>query len=202
MKRFGAAISLFLFLLAIAACSKTSITQTWKEPSFQGKHLTNVLVVAVTQNQVARRNYEEAFVMELGKEGVEAYPSYHYLPGEKISREEVEAAVKRLGVHYVLITTLVGVEKKKEYNPPQTYITPRMGIGYYGYYYRAYNIVHEPGYYTTRVLVNLETTIYDVSTEKPVWMARSETMNPDSSAEVVKSVIEKLVLALKQDGFL
>jgi hypothetical protein len=118
-----------------------------------------------------------------------------------MKKENILDIVKKTGAGYVLTTTLVSVDRKTEYHPPQTYVSPRFG-GYYGYYYRAYDVVHEPGYYTTRVKVSLESTLYSVKSEKPVWIARSQTMNPESSTEVIKSVIPELVEKMKEAGLL
>ncbi len=202
MKKKLTAIIAVILLLLCSACSKTKITDSWKDPAYSGGPMTSVLVIAVAKDKIARRAYEENLVMTLEQNGVKAYSSYRQSSDEPVTREDIMGMVKKLGVKYVLITTLIGVDKEKKYHPPQTYVTPRTGLGYYGYYYRAYDVVHEPGYYTTNVKVSLETTVYQVETEKPVWMARSQTMNPDSASEVVKSVISELVSAMKKDGLI
>lgn len=202
MKKIFLSLIAVMLMLLCFACSKTKITDSWKDPSYTNGPMTSVLVIAVARDQIARRSYEENFVLTLKQQGVEAYASYRESSDDPVTKEDIMAMVKKLGVKYVLITTLIGVDKEKEYHPPQTYVTPRPGLGYYGYYYRAYDVVHEPGYYTTNVKVSMETTVYDAETEKPVWMARSQTMNPDSSTDVVKSVISELANAMKRDGLL
>ena len=202
MKKFFLAFTAAMLMLLCFACSKTQITDSWKDPSYNSGPVTSVLVIAVARDDIARRSYEESFVLTMKQHGVEAYASYRENPHDPATKEDIMAMVKKLGVKYVLITTMIGVDKEKEYHPPQTYVTPRMGLGYYGYYYRAYDVVHEPGYYTTNVKVSLETTVYDAETEKPVWMARSQTLNPDSSNDVIKSVISELAKAMKRDGLL
>jgi hypothetical protein len=62
--------------------------------------------------------------------------------------------------------------------------------------------VHEPGYYTTNVLVQLETVLYDAKTAKQIWIAHSRTMNPNSASDVIKSVIPELVDAMKEAGLI
>lgn len=196
-----AAVSLFLFVL-LSGCSKTSITDTWKDTSFQAAPINSVLVLAVAKDQLARRNYEETFVKALSERGVKAYPSYRYAPSDPVKKREIQAAVRKLGAKYVLVTTLVGVEKETQYHPPRTYVAPRMGMGYYGYYYRSYEIVHEPGFYSTNVKVQLETALYDVANQKQIWIAHSQTMNPNSASDVIQSVIPELVDAMKEDGLI
>jgi len=202
MKKIFLIPAALILLILCSACSKTSITDTWKDPAYTDGPMTSVLVIAVARDRIARRNYEESFVMTLERNHVKAYSSYSESADDPVTREDIINMVKKLDVKYVLITTLIGVDKEEKYHPPQTYVTPRMGLGYYGYYYRAYDVVHEPGYYTTNVKVSLETTVYQAETGKPIWMAQSQTMNPDSAGEVVKSVIPKLVKAMKADGLL
>ncbi len=202
MKRYFPLLVIAVSLLLCSACSKTEITDVWKDKTYTEGPMKSVLVIAVAKDQLARRSYEENFVMALQQAGVKAYASYKLHQAEPIKKGDITSMVKQLGVQYVLITSLMGVDKEQKYHPPQTYIAPRRGLGYFGYYYRAYDVIHEPGYYTTNVKVSLETTVYDARSKKPVWMAQSQTMNPDSSAEVVKSVIPELVKAMKRDGLL
>lgn len=194
---------IILLLFLSCSCSKTSITDSWKDPSYHHGPIKSLLVIGVGKDQLTRRSFEESFVMALNQAGVKALASYRYLAEDApMDKKNIADLINKEDIEAVLITYLVDIKEEKKYHPPETYVTPRPGPGFYGYYYRAYDVVHQPGYYTTRLKVTLETTVYQAETEKPVWMARSQTMNPDSAGEVVKSVIPKLVKAMKADGLL
>ncbi len=197
---------IFLVLLALSSsffcisCSSTTITGTWTDPDFRHGTVQKVLVIGIGESQLARRTFEEDFVSALRGVGVEAFPSYRYLPGGKLpGREKVLDVVRSIGVDYVLVTAMVGIDKKQQYHPPQTFVAPRYG-GFYPYYRHTYDVLHQPGYYSTQVKVILETRLYSVKQGKPVWMAQSATMNPDSSNAVIKSVIPELVKTMREQG--
>ena len=200
MKKIFLVLFVVSFSFACLSCSKTRITGTWTDPDLKQGSVQKVLVIGVGKSQLARRTFEEDFVMALRGVGVEAYPSYRYLSGEEIpEREKIIEVVHSIGVDYVLVTALVGIDREQEYHPPQTYVTPRYG-GFYPYYRHTYDVVHQPGYYSTQVKVMLETKLYSVELGKPVWMAQSTTMNPDSSNAVIKSVIPELVKKMQEQG--
>lgn len=191
--------ALFFAGVMLNSCATTQLTNKWVDASFQGKPVSDVLVIAVTVEESTRRSFEGKFVQQLENAGVNAVSCESAIPvsaGEKIEKELVLQAVRKCGSDAVLITHLVGVEKKQIYHPPHYY------GGFYGYYDRVHRNVYSPGYYTTHTLVKLETTLWDVKSEQPIWSGQSESWNPTSDKEMIDDVIALVIEDLKKNGIL
>ena len=185
-------------LLALAGCATTDKTSEWRDPAYTGDKLNDILVIGVSKQVSVRRTFESNLVVELQKRNVNAVPSTSFMDMEtKIDHETVKAAIADKKIDAVLVTHLVGVEKKQTYVAP----TPVMASGYYGYYSMAYNRSLDPGYYEQYEVMKLETSLYDVNTEKLVWSMGSDTMDSGSNDKVIKSNIEAVIKALGNQGF-
>jgi len=180
-------------VLAIAACnkSKTSIPLTWRNPGFEDVSFDKLLVIGVAHDE-GRRLFEDTFVEALEAKGAEAESSYTLLPQtEQLTKEQILAVVEGGQFDGIVTTRLLSIEKDQEYVPPKSYTVPKVHHGYgyyYDYYVTSYTTVHEPGYFKTDTRFRLETNIFSVATEGLVWSGQSETVNPDSVAEVIESM--------------
>ena len=197
------AIVAFTFLL-LSFCSTTQTTNTWVDQSYRGSPVSDVLVIAVSKDGNLRRSFENKFVQKLKATGVRAVPSAAEMPlDQKMEKEAVLAIVKKLGVDSVLVTHLVSVKEKDvstpaaEYRPADDYHR-----GQAEFYQDVYDYSRQPQYYPTRVKVRLESKLYDVKTEKPIWSAQSKTLDPQSTMELFDAAIEAFVRNLKENKLL
>jgi hypothetical protein len=202
MKRFLIVAVTALFVLpGLISCGGTRLTNVWKDDAYKGRPVSDVLVLGVTHEDVIRRSYENKFVEKLREAGVEAEPSFPLLKGDyRLKKEEIVAAMNKVGADSVIITHLVKVDEKDVYHPPQTYMVPRGG--YYGHYGWAYDYVHHPGYSTVQVKILLDTSLYHGADEKPMWSARSETIDPRSAAQLMNAEISAVVGYLTATGLI
>ena len=187
------------------ACAATKLTNVWTDEAYSGAPFANVLVIGVSDQERVRRSFEDKFVKQLKKIGIEAVASAAVIPSDKkLEKKAIASAVERSGVDAVLVTHLLGVDKKDIYHPPSTYYRPAPYYygGYYGYYGNVYNYVNSPGYYTNHVLVRLETNLYEVDTEKLIWSGKSETWDPESETQVIDSLIKVVIKNLQKDKLL
>ena len=191
--------SLLVFVIVLfAACATTTPVVEWRSSEFKDASFDNILIIGVSNDNAARRSFEDTFVAELKKLGVTAVSSHSImLEGQKITKENVEAAIQGKKIDAVLVTHLVGVETRESYTPPTYRPTPMMG-GYYGYYSHVYNYVYEPGYYTRYKVVKLETNLYDTATSKLVWSTQSESVDASSVKKLIDSKIKATIKQLKK----
>ena len=191
--------------LLFISCAATKLTHVWTDEAYRGAPFSNVLVIGVSDQERVRRSFEDKFVKQLKEIGIEAVASAAVIPSDKkLEKKAIASAVERSGVDAVLVTHLLGVDKKETYHPPSTYYHPAPYYygGYYGYYGNVYSYVHSPAYYTSHVLVRLETNLYEVDTEKLIWSGKSETWDPKSKTEVIDSVIKVVIKNLQKDKLL
>ena len=191
--------SLLVFVTVLfAACATTTPVVEWRSPEFKEASFDDILIIGVSNDNAARRSFEDTFVAELKKLGVTAVSSHSIMSeGQKISKENVEAAIKGKKIDAVLVTHLVGVDTRESYTPPTYRPTPMMG-GYYGHYSHVYTYVYEPGYYTRYKVVKLETNLYDTTTSKLVWSTQSESVDADNVKKLIDSKIKATIKQLKK----
>jgi hypothetical protein len=197
-------MKLFLILsiagVITSSCASTKLTHTWVHEDYKGKAFSHFLVIGVSDQKPLRLSFEEKFVEQLKQAGVDAVSSTDSIDipaDKKLEKEEILEAVQRNQNDAVIVTHLVGVEKEEVYNPPS-------GVrrGYYGYYRLSYDIMHRPGYSTTQTFVRLETNVYDVKTEKPIWSGQSETWQPGSEKQIIDEVISLVIKDMRKNGLL
>ena len=190
----------FFSVFLIVACASTELKRTSMDEAYKGKILSNILVIAVTDNQNTRRSFENKFVVRLKATGVDAVSSADGIPipgDQKLEKDAILKAVQQFGNDAVIITHLVGVKETEVYNP-----APRSYTGYYGYYGNVYGQIHGRGYYSTTSIVRLETNLYDAKTEKLIWSGQSETWNPESDKQTIDEVVKEVIRDLQKNKLL
>jgi hypothetical protein len=184
----------------IIACAGTKLTHTWVDETRHGKPVSDILVIGVTYKKENRQSFEDKFVAQLKAAGVEAVSSSDVIPMPadlELTKEAILKAVNKFKNDAVIITHLVGVGEKESYTAPE-----RNQGDYYGYYGWAFSSTHEPGYYRTHTLVRLTTRLYDVKTEKLIWSGMSESLDPDSTNQIMDELIDVLIKDLKKNKLL
>ncbi|MBW2716036.1 MAG: hypothetical protein JRD03_08165 [Deltaproteobacteria bacterium] len=198
------ALGLVISCMVGSSCAtKTELSSVWKSDAPETRPMDQILVIAIAENDTKRRSFEDSFASALGERGVDAVPSYRILPNtEQLSKESIQQAIRGRGFQGVLATQLVRIDEHEKYVPPTTYVTPGYhGRGLYGYYGRGYEVVHQPGYTVHTTIVRLETHLYDAISAELVWAAHSDTLNPKSIDDGIRSVTKKLSKRLESDGF-
>ena len=190
------------FGVLIIACAGTKLTHTQVDESRQGKPVSNILVIGVTykEKEMVRRSFEDRFVSQLRAAGVEAISSGDAIsiPADlMLEKDEILKAVNKFNNDAVIITHVVGKEEKEKYTRPGR---TRSYGGYYGYYGWAY--ARAPGYSRRNTFYRLATNLYDVKTEKLIWSGKSETLNADSTKQMIDGVIEVVIKDLQKNNLL
>jgi hypothetical protein len=205
----GYAVTTAIVAMILAGCATTNLTGVWLEPSFQGPPLKSVMIIGVAKDRNVRKRFEDSFARQFRSNGIRAASGHDLIPSESILTSEnlkkhkaiIKQAAEANKMQALLVTRLIGVEHVDEYIPP-TYIA--QPPHYYGrfddYYTRTWNDVYTQGSYLTRKYVRLETRIYDTASEKLIWSASSETIDPSSVDSLFSDLIEVVIKRLKKDG--
>jgi len=179
--------------LIFSACASTTLDMTWRDPTYEGRRFTKVMVIGSTDNPDNRRIFEEIVVGELKSRGVEAVASYTLIPNEAdVKRDKVVEAAKASGVDSVLSTRLLGVDTKTAEVPGQS---PGAGdVDLYRYY--------SPMEPQTTIrqdyqVANLESNLFDARTGKMVWWGRSQTFPTTDIGRVSRELGENVIKSLK-----
>jgi hypothetical protein len=197
MSRLGLMLAWLSMLTMLIGCTTAKPIAEWRDATYQGGPFNNILIVGVSGHESIRRTFEETFVSHLRDAQVNAVASFDAIPGEaRPTKDSIKAAIEGKTIDAVLITHLVGVDRKQIYHPP-TY-----SGGFYGYYGYVGGYAYNPGYVSNQKTVKLETNLYDASSDKLVWSMQSATINPSNEKKLIEAKIKTVVKRLKAQQLL
>jgi Domain of unknown function (DUF4136) len=203
-------LPLRIFALAIAgalgltACAaSTKIVNQWVSPDYASPHFRKILVIGVSKQPSIRRTFEDEFVKQLKAAGVEAVPSYLYIPEDgQVDESRLQATVKQANADGVIITRLVRVEKKTLVSPGFYQPAPAVSFGFYRGYSAAWLGYYEPPrVYQYDVYIS-ETSLYDTARNQLVWTGTAETTAPDEISKEIERYVDTVIDALKSRNLL
>ncbi len=196
---------ILLCLLLLSSCGGNKLLNTWQIESPEQYRLDHILVVGVARNETKRRIYEDTFTDSFIASGVNAIASYTsskqpIKPDEKTLRAVVEKTKSR----FVLITHIVNKNEQDYYQPRGRIFTTNSPVGYglYGYYPYIFGSVYNSGSYVSSTKVVLESTVYDVLTEKRIWSAQSLSIDPVMTRKYYQQLIDLFLADLQKTKFL
>jgi len=206
-------LALIMTVLLLAGCAASKITASWVDPTFSRSQLRSILVLGISQQDLFRRTFEDEMVSQLKRYGLQAVPSYRSIPGKDLpGKQEMEQWVGSQKVDGVLVSRLVDTHE-------ETYVTPgyisTFGSpgpywggrhypygGWYDYYAGGYDVIHYPPQVSHYRIYTIETTLYLVSTDQPVWSARSEITPEDDLNRAMEEMVAQLVKNMADKGAL
>ena len=146
--------------------------------------------------------FENLFAKEFEKNGVKAVSAIAITPGQRdIDKDTIKAEAKKRGIEAVFVTHLIGVKEKTVYHPPPVGAHPYYGY-FSSYYPSVYAYTHYPGYYTQHELVRLESSLYEVATEKLIWSFQTKTIDPKNIKDLVDSLGKAVLADLRKNKLL
>lgn len=198
------------FVVLLGGCASTSLTSSWVSPDYQGGPLKKLAVFVMAKDESIRRFAEDQMVQRMPA-GTTASAGYALFDKTEVDHEKVRAALVRDGYEGVLVSRLVSVDKSETYVPPQANfvpIRPLVGIspyygnfgGYYGYGYTMMQTT--PGYTVESTTIVVETILYKLPDDKPVWTGTTKTFDPRSRPEMVQAIAQLVEAEMKKMGLI
>jgi hypothetical protein len=193
------AASILVLAVALSGCAgPTRIVQQWQDPAYTGGPFRRVFVIGVTREATVRRVFEDAFCAELLARGIECVQSYRLVPEDGIaSRERYDAAVREARADGVFITRVLRVERRTEVVPGG----PVYFGGAYGFYGAAWGGPLYMGYAMPPAVlqydeVYVESRLFSVKSDQPVWTAQSEIFAPTNPQRDSEDFARRMIGAL------
>ncbi len=185
-------------LAVLTACASTQLKASWKDPAFTGPPLKKLLVIGAVKSDLNRRVFEDAFAAALNGAGSSGVASYPMLPESgAIPNERVQQSVRSSGADAVLVTRLMRVRQDVNVTPSHMY-PGFYGGGFRGWYGGAYAMT--PANVSVYDVLTIESTLWNVRTDKPVWSGTSEVTAPSDVAKASKELADVLIAKMKADG--
>jgi len=185
------------------SCAGASLVNVWRDPEYSTPAMRHVLIVAMNHDPAARRLWEDGFVLELGKHGVTAVPSYRQFPDAVPDTERVVEAVRQDKYDGVLITHRLATETERRYVPGYRTVEPYTVLSPWGRYATYYREVFHHGHTETDRVVRHQTDVWSTSSgDRMVWTGVGEVMDPSSGEAINREIAKRVVPELAQDGII
>lgn len=195
-----------LVFMVMAGCSSTKLVSSWSDPTSMGQPVRSCLIVAVMDNEIHQKMYEDEFVKRLGEVGVQGIPAYRLITNTQAPYKEsdIRAVVQKSGVDSAIIARLQDEKKQKRYVPPTYRYEPAFGYrrGFYPYYGMSHRYVSTPGYTTVDTIVELETTVFSAVTGKMIWAGTTSSFNPSTPRGIIEKNISIQIKEMQKAGFI
>ena len=190
-----------LYLVAAAAlgmvsCGSTELVHQWSNPAYASPSFKKVMVIGVTKQAGIRRTFEDEFVAQLKAVGVNATPSYLYIPqDDPVGESVLKQALKEAAADAMIITRLVRVQQKTEIAPG--YYPPDPAMAVHPLYTTAWNDYYEPPIVYRSEIYTCETSLYDTVKNRVVWSGTAQTTTPGNLNQEIKDYAGVIISALK-----
>lgn len=196
--------------LMLGGCAATAVKETWKSPAYQGGPVQKIAVLAVDDREQYRSAVECHFNAQLNDQGQKAFVTYDLLslPEIKADKEAAAASLRKSGADTLLLVRLQSqANHDSEVRATPAYFAPTIsGYGnadWFGFYSVAFTDMGTVWGNSTRE-VYLETSLFDLKTEKRLWSSNSRTLlkeETDRVAELAK-LVGKLLAGMRKDGLI
>jgi len=197
MKRIIVLLSLLMVMIlqGQAVSAETVLTDIWKEKD-QHALLKKIAVFWISPVSRNRLFTENEFVRQLKARGITAMPAYVVIPPDRlVERDAAMTKIRDLGVDAILIV------RPTDKLTVQSPVTQPGGPGtsrlseYYQYVYDA-PVRDESD------LAYLETSLFEVRSERRIWTARSVTKVSVIDHKTLSDFITLMIDRLAADGML
>ena len=192
----------------LVSCAATKVMTTWKAPDYQGGPVHQVAVLAVDERGLVRQGFENRFVKQLRATSQGALVTHDLLslPEIKADKNAAVSRVRQAGADTVLIVRLVDgytTTRQVAATTPQyvEVVTGTGSTGWYDYYTVAYTDMATVWGSTTQTAC-LETSLYDLSTNRRLWSCVTETVLKDGLDKLTEAdlLVTKVLTAMRKDG--
>ena len=170
---------MLLVSLVTVGCASTRMTQVHVNPDGASGPFDKLMVIGLGTSEDNRAQFESAVTQKLGSQGVTSVASNSEFPSQKeVTRDAVKERAHADGVDGVLVTRVIDIKKESAYKLNET--DP---FNQWWEKNGSYSTVPAiPGETKTFVI---ETKLFDVSTEKPVYSSVSEIFSPKDRDKVI-----------------
>jgi hypothetical protein len=181
----------WLVAMLLSGCASTTLQSAWFDSAFKGPAFKRVLVVGVTGNFTDRRVFDDTFAQLLTAAGTQGIPGFQYVDNARSTDNAAfDAGVAKSGADAVLLVRLLGVDTRTQVT---TTMVPAMGgspfAGPFGGPFGGPSMSPwGPVWYAVPQvqqfqLANVEATLFEAVSHRPVWSATTQTFNPTSVAQ-------------------
>ena len=196
--------------LILCGCAATSVKETWKSPAYQGGPVQKIAVLAVDDREPYRSAVECHFNAQLNDQGQKAFVTYDLLalPDIKADKQKAAVALREHGADTLLLVRLQSqATHDSEVRATPALFAPNVSgyenADWFGYYTVAFTDMGTV-WGNSRREVYLETSLFDLKTEKRLWSGTSRTLLKEETDRVAElaTLVGKLLAGMRKDGLI
>jgi hypothetical protein len=196
-------VLLSLVALVLAGCASTTLQSAWFDSSYKGGALKRILVVGVTGSFSDRRIFDDIFAQALNSAGVQGIPGYQFIDNAPSASADVfNDGVAKSGADGLLLVRLLAVDTRTTVATTMVPVIPGPMGGPYGNlgpWGPTWYAVPDVQQYQ---VANVEATLFDASSRRPIWSANTQTFNPTSVATETPGYAKLIIAQLSARGLL
>jgi hypothetical protein len=203
-RRLAAHAAAFGVLALLAGCATSRLVSQQSNPEYVGKSFKTIMVVAVTSDDLLRRNYEDRIVALLAQRGRKGIPAYAAVGTRgKVEEEQLRQAIAQSGAEGVLITRVTSVERSSGTVPGATVAVGIGWGGFYGFYSGVWQSVDLP---PEQIIgpkwTASETRLFDARNGALAWTGVVDTRESENFASALTQYINVIFDAMVHDRVL
>lgn len=193
-------------MAVLGACSTTSVEQVWRDPAKADARVGKTLVIAVAPRTDTAVTLENEWVRQLQQRGIEARALNALVPGaDRPDKKRIAGLVKSNAINTVLVSRIVEkkvVQREESVGGPQMGTLPSYYGSWYDYYGTSRSFAGTASYTVEHEVAVVETNLYDASSEKVFWSARSDTFLEGSAEELIRGFVDAMTKAMAKSKVL
>jgi len=202
---------LILLLTALYACDSTQLRDRWISPDASDYTLQKVFIVGLTNNEVAKAQFEKKLQKQLIERGIEASISLDKFDADFLESKKTDDELKALehqliqeGFDAVIFTKVAGIKNKIQYKKDYTNFDKnhkKFNDDFLMYQDQVFN----PDAYQEYQVYNAETSVYCLCPTKDrtlIWKGYIDIVDPENIDQTVNDYSKLLILVLENDGII
>ncbi|MFO7706850.1 MAG: hypothetical protein R6V84_01670 [Desulfobacterales bacterium] len=186
--------------LVVAACATAPFKTTWRAPEEGSFAIAGQKIAAlyVSDVEATRRNAEEAMADEITARGGKGIAAYSILDSESgQDRAKAFELFRQAGIEKAMV--MRAAVREREAFRPYPWVGSRFG-SYWGSYGWGWGVVYDPAYGYPETVVSLETRLYDVTKDRLMWAAVSQSRNPSDVVGLVRKLAGEALIQMEKEG--
>lgn len=198
-------VLLFSFIIVLLnACTPEGLMRTWSTSDEYDRRFQSIMAMGLINNVNLRNDLENEVVYAAHKAGIKSknamsmFPPELGKPFEDIER--VKTRLKDKGFDGILTIALINVSAERYIGPDVAYEPLVYYDRFRSYYFRTYELVYRPGYFSQYSKYFIETNFYELGGGKLVWSGRSRVFEPDELESFSTVYARQLFQELVQEG--
>jgi hypothetical protein len=179
MNNYTSVLVLFSALL-YSSCAPTDIMRTWSTTNEYDNKFSKIMVIGLAE-EVRFRSDLESVVVDAARQinlsankGINMFPPELGKPFDDIER--VKTRLREKGFDGILTVTVIDIKEERYIKQELNYEPLVYYDRFRNYYYKTYDLVYRPGYFSINSSYFIEANFYELSDGHLVWTGRSRVL--------------------------